>query len=111
MKRFVAAGVALGVIQFSAVAAAHGLSPGGGYALAMNDAASVSSHIDVPDSGGGSIANAGRGAGDTAGHAKGGSTAMHPLEGMQRGDAGLPAAMTPKRPTYRWQSLVPGAIK
>lgn len=27
------------------------------------------------------------------------------------GDPSQPAAATPKRPTYRWQSLVPGAIK
>lgn len=27
------------------------------------------------------------------------------------GDPAMPAAATPRRPTYRWQSLVPGAIK
>jgi hypothetical protein len=27
------------------------------------------------------------------------------------GDPSTPAAATPKRPSYRWQSLVPGAIK
>ena len=27
------------------------------------------------------------------------------------GDPSAPAAATPKRPSYRWQSLVPGAIK
>lgn len=26
-------------------------------------------------------------------------------------DPSVPAASTPRRPTYRWQSLVPGAIK
>ncbi|MCK9537539.1 hypothetical protein [Dokdonella sp.] len=26
-------------------------------------------------------------------------------------DPSVPAAQTPKRPSYRWQSLVPGAIK
>ncbi len=26
-------------------------------------------------------------------------------------DSSAPAAVTPRRPTYRWQSLVPGAIK
>lgn len=31
--------------------------------------------------------------------------------GAASGDPVAPAALTPKRPTYRWQSLVPGAIK
>ncbi|HEU4665684.1 MAG TPA: hypothetical protein VFS55_16770 [Dokdonella sp.] len=30
---------------------------------------------------------------------------------MASGDPSAPAAATPKRPSYRWQSLVPGAIK
>lgn len=30
---------------------------------------------------------------------------------IQRGDPAVPSVTTPKRPSYRWQSLVPGAIK
>ncbi|MBX3687922.1 hypothetical protein [Dokdonella sp.] len=31
--------------------------------------------------------------------------------GTASGDPVAPATLSPKRPTYRWQSLVPGAIK
>lgn len=74
--------------------------------------------VETPDSGGGSVgARAMRGGGDSAG---GGGTRLmrsedaavidsQPVKAV--GDPSPPAAATPKRPSYRWQSLVPGAIK
>ena len=53
--------------------------------------------VDMADAGGGSI----------------GSRALRGSDGADRARPATarPAAATPKRPTYRWQSLVPGAIK
>ena len=74
--------------------------------------------IETPDGGGGGSlgARALRGA-------DGGAAAPRPAAGAAAADAlppkaigafddpSQPAAPTPKRPSYRWQSLVPGAIK
>lgn len=73
--------------------------------------------VETPDGGGGSLGpHALRGA-------DGGAVAPRPAAGAAAPDAlppraigafddpSQPAAPTPKRPSYRWQSLVPGAIK
>lgn len=72
--------------------------------------------VDMPDEGGGGESRAARGSGD------GGATPTRPgaapktpdalLPGViQQVDPAAPNVATPKRPSYRWQSLVPGAIK
>lgn len=74
--------------------------------------------VETPDSGGGSVgARAMRGGGDSASSSprlmRGddvGSIDTPPAKPVV-GDPSPPAAATPKRPSYRWQSLVPGAIK
>lgn len=80
-------------------------------------------NIETPDEGGGTVVRNGRGGGD-AGPAK--RSARSPDEPVAPalpdplppaavpggGDSSIaPAAAVPKRPSYRWQSLVPGAIK
>lgn len=75
--------------------------------------------VETPDSGGGSVgARAMRGGGDSAGGGArlmraddAGSIDSAPAKPVVGGDPSPPAAATPKRPSYRWQSLVPGAIK
>ncbi len=81
-------------------------------------AASGSALVDVPDSGGGSTgAHALRGADGDATAARDCPDAdanpvpdALPARSVPSGDPTAPVA-TPKRPSYRWQSLVPGAIK
>lgn len=78
--------------------------------------------FDMGDAGGGSIGARALRGGDGADRARPGSTRdvddadadapdALPPAAMPQGDPTVPAAPTPKRPTYRWQSLVPGAIK
>ena len=80
-------------------------SPGGGSAL-----------VELPDDGGGGAvgARAQRGSGDgmhAPVHDRAPVPDALPPAAIVRGDPAAPAAATPKRPSYRWQSLVPGAIK
>lgn len=81
----------------------------------------VKSLVEMTDVGGGSVgARAMRGA-DGGDHARPATTREREDEGatpdslppaaLPIGDPTAPAAATPKRPTYRWQTLVPGAIK
>ncbi|MFC5488958.1 hypothetical protein [Dokdonella soli] len=73
--------------------------------------------VEIPDdnSGGGSIGaralRGGDGSAPHAAHEAGGLELSPPKTLIQAGDPAQPAAATPKRPSYRWQSLVPGAIK
>jgi len=84
---------------------------------AMASGGPATKALDVVDSGGGSTGPRALRGGDAnprtapadidAPGAIGGDFA----KGVGSGDPSPPAAATPKRPTYRWQSLVPGAIK
>lgn len=74
--------------------------------------------IEVPDGGGGGLigARAIRGAGDGGSIARDAdapatSESLHAKTSIAPGDPTAPATMTPKRTNYRWQALVPGAIK
>lgn len=74
--------------------------------------------VETPDSGGGSVPHNMRGGGDLgpapardALAAPARAPDALPPPAVQQGDPSAPAAATPKRPSYRWQSLVPGAIK
>lgn len=74
--------------------------------------------IETPDGGGGGMvgARASRGSGDVRNPAPAESTpaapdALPPKNLIAPGDPTAPAAMAPKRVNYRWQALVPGAIK
>jgi len=73
--------------------------------------------VEPPDGGGGAVgARAQRGsdgvpAGRAAVRDDSLPDALPPKPILDAGDPTPPAAATPKRPSYRWQSLVPGAIK
>ncbi|MBN8728309.1 MAG: hypothetical protein J0H15_11500 [Xanthomonadales bacterium] len=70
--------------------------------------------VELPDSGGGSMSPRAVRGGDSALPARSGGASAPPSadEAGEPGfDPSAPAAQTPKRPSYRWQSLVPGAIK
>ncbi|MEO5626502.1 MAG: hypothetical protein ABIQ70_10885 [Dokdonella sp.] len=74
--------------------------------------------IEVPDSGGGGLvgARAARGSGDGGRSAHDTDAPVAPdalpaKASIAPGDPTAPATMTPKRTNYRWQTLVPGAIK
>ena len=72
--------------------------------------------IETPDGGGGSMvgARASRGSGDVRKGAQAAAEvpdALPPKNLIAPGDPTAPAAMAPKRVNYRWQALVPGAIK
>lgn len=73
--------------------------------------------VESPDEGGGGDPRHLRGSGDVgAGSNRAGATpkvpdALPPSAVPQASDPTSPAAAVPKRPNYRWQSLVPGAIK
>jgi hypothetical protein len=78
--------------------------------------------LDMADAGGGSIGSRALRGGDGADRAlptptreaatdDGDAPDALPPAAIPQGDPTVPAAPTPKRPTYRWQSLVPGAIK
>jgi hypothetical protein len=79
-----------------------------------------STRVEIPDGGGGGFggAHASRGGGDLGAGTRSSrdSDEATPADppakaAIAPGDPGAPAAATPKRPNYRWQSLVPGAIK
>ena len=126
MKRPVLVLAAL-LASFAGVAMAQSAPLRGVGMLALNaaDATSVpggrNSLVEIPDSGGGGAAVRGvRGGGDSATaarHAARESTepmlpdALPSVGGTHAGDPTVPISATPKKPTYRWQSLVPGAIK
>ena len=99
-------GVGLLALNASSESDSSGL--GGGSSGARN------MMVDVPDEGGGSAPRTLRGGGDTAptrsAPAKS-PDALPPNAIAPTGDPAGPTVATPKRPTYRWQSLVPGAIK
>lgn len=72
--------------------------------------------IEAPDEGGGGELHDARGSGDV--HPSGGrrnpaekTQDELPPSTMPQADPTAPGTAVPKRPTYRWQSLVPGAIK
>lgn len=69
--------------------------------------------VDVPDEGGGGDAHRVRSDVDSAANRPGAPKTPDalPPRAIQQGDPSTPSAITPKRPSYRWQSLVPGAIK
>lgn len=76
--------------------------------------------LESPDGGGGSPTRNGRGAGDIGSVRRSHDDdtrgpmlpdALPAPEMVPHADPSTPAASTPKRPSYRWQSLVPGAIK
>jgi hypothetical protein len=71
--------------------------------------------VDVPDEGGGGDAHRVRGSSDIDSAAARPGTPKTPdalpPRAIQQGDPSAPSVITPKRPSYRWQSLVPGAIK
>lgn len=76
--------------------------------------------VEIPDGGGGGSAGtrASHGSGDatTPSQHDGSDTvtppdALPPKMMVAPGDPAASAAPTPKRPSYRWQTLVPGAIK
>lgn len=101
----------LGLLALDSSAAPHSFdnaAPGGGGAM-----------LDLPDSGGGSLgahaARGSQGAGGTPAHrdADPGMTpdALPPKATIPPIDPALPAAPTPRHPSFRWQALVPGAIK
>ena len=90
--------------------------------LALNSTESLATNpvakaLDMADSGGGSTgARALRGGDANPRTAPTAADAGAPDSGdfgkvVGSGDPSQPAAATPKRPSYRWQSLVPGAIK
>jgi hypothetical protein len=88
----------------------------------LGNAQSHGELVETPDSGGGggTTTRNGRGAGDVGPAARLPRAAQAPVQtvpdelppaALPHGDPATPAAATPKRPSYRWQSLVPGAIK
>jgi hypothetical protein len=102
----------------SASALAQSASLRGAGLLALNTTvarASGNTVVEMIDSGGGSTgARALRGSDASPQARRAADRAApvpDPLPEKLIGDPAAPAAATPKRPTYRWQSLVPGAIK
>jgi len=130
MKKPVVALMAVAAMLFGAAAWAQEAPLRGVGLLALNasDASSGLGNaqprgalVETPDSGGGGATTRnGRGAGDIGPaarlpHVDEPATraipdALPPAV-LPHGDPTTPAAATPKRPSYRWQSLVPGAIK
>ncbi|HEY0232232.1 MAG TPA: hypothetical protein VGC55_13345 [Dokdonella sp.] len=130
MKKPVLALVALAAALFGAAASAQEAPLRGVGLLALNASDAPSglgsaqprgALVETPDSGGGGAATRnGRGAGDIGPAARIPRAEEPPARAMPdalppaalpHGDPATPAAATPKRPSYRWQSLVPGAIK
>lgn len=69
--------------------------------------------VESVDSGGGGAslqANSSTSAGPSA-HSDRALDMLRDAASNLGSDPSAPAAATPRRPTYRWQSLVPGAIK
>jgi len=68
--------------------------------------------VESVDSGGGSSARTSSVPAGMATHADHALDALRDASSsLGSSDPSAPAAATPRRPTYRWQSLVPGAIK
>lgn len=76
--------------------------------------------VEIPDSGGGGFAgtHASHGSADATTPSQHDASdtvttpdALPPKMMISPGDPAASAAPTPKRPSYRWQTLVPGAIK
>lgn len=83
-------------------------------ALNSSDAHATTTQVEVPDAGGGGAGGMHglRGGDGPAGPPDRSATIIEPAAVPPiGGDPGMPAAATPKHPSYRWQSLVPGAIK
>ena len=103
----------------SASALAQSASLRGAGLLALNTTesrASGNTVVETIDSGGGSTGARALRGGDAPARARNDADVAVvpdplPEKLIGSGDPGAPAAATPKRPTYRWQSLVPGAIK
>lgn len=130
MKKPLVALLATMALLFAAVALAQEAPLRGVGLLALNasdaqsglgSAQSRGALVETPDSGGGgAVTRTGRGAGDIGPAARvprGEETPARsvpdalPPAALSHSDPATPAAATPKRPSYRWQSLVPGAIK
>jgi len=105
----------------SAVAQSAPLRGVGLLALGANEPG-AGSLLDMADAGGGSVGARALRGGDGADRARPGAPRDEdddesgapdalPPAAIPQGDPTVPAAPTPKRPTYRWQTLVPGAIK
>ncbi len=116
--------VVLGCSMSAAGAHAQSAPLRGASLLALNttDARAGATVVERIDSGGGSGGSTGaralRGSDITprATQSESEEDATAPLpdplpKPIAGGDPSAPAAATPKRPSYRWQSLVPGAIK
>lgn len=107
-----------GATATSAFAQGAPLRTAGLLALNTTESPKAANTVETADSGGGSTgARALRGS-DVAprgSHGDSGTIAAMPDALPEKliggGDPAAPAAATPKRPSYRWQSLVPGAIK
>lgn len=109
---------------FSSAAAYAQSAPLRGVGLLALGANEPSSNtlLDMADSGGGSVGSRALRGGDGADRARPAPTRDAPGDelaapdalppsAIPQGDPTAPAAPTPKQPTYRWQTLVPGAIK
>jgi hypothetical protein len=126
MKKTLLLLIVLATATASAAALAQSAPLRGAGLLALNTTESPACNnantvVDASDSGGGSTgARAMRGS-DATPHAAmsivDSAAAAElpddplPAKTIGSGDPAAPAAATPKRPSYRWQSLVPGAIK
>jgi hypothetical protein len=97
-------GVGLLALNASDARGSAGDAPGRGQAL-----------IEVDDGGGGGLtgARAARGGGDGGKSSREAAVpdALPAKTPIAPGDPTAPAAMAPKHANYRWQALVPGAIK
>jgi hypothetical protein len=129
-KRLIVATLLIGLLG-CAIAMAQDAPLRGIGLLALNasDAQSLggapgsrSAVLDAPDGGGGgggAVTRNGRGSGDIGGGAvysnRAAPSPQHVPDALppalDHGDPATSVAPTPKRPSYRWQSLVPGAIK
>ena len=67
--------------------------------------------VESVDSGGGGAPSRAAAPSVRAMSADHGSGVFHEAASNADSDPSAPIAATPRRPTYRWQSLVPGAIK
>ena len=120
MKTLIPALAVLATALSGSIAFAQSVPLRGGGLLALDagESHAAGGHhalVALPDDGGGGTIGPsalrgsdggmrGRGDGDAAVDAT-------PAKAMGLDAPSGPAAETPKRPTYRWQSLVPGAIK
>jgi hypothetical protein len=119
-KRLIALAALLAAVPSAAALAAT--LPIGSMALlalgAAGDGGGVGSRsalVEVPDSGGGGSLGSRSADAVDGGRDDGSAQGTAVPDALPRsapaGDPTQPAAATPRRPTYRWQSLVPGAIK